>query len=371
MAGTPGRKHLAGVLRYINTGHPWAIRLISDPKDFTPDFVKNAETDGTDGFLVCATSTVAPALSDSTIPTVLMDFPPPALKRRKTAMTQMFNDDEGIGTIGADYFLGLGNFATYAFVPDLQNRGWSRLRERGFKTELARHGHEVSTYNSRTVPLDAWLKALPKPSAILASHDFRAREVIDACQRMKIPVPAAVSVLGVDNDDIVCEYSKPSLSSININHEKNGYESAAILDRMMRTRKKRGIRRVFMSADHVVERESTCPVPPSEMLIRKANAFISLHFREAITVPDVVHHLGVSRRLAELRFTQKNGKSIRRAIEDCRCEYVKEMLRTSNLSITKISRLAGYPNTQRLKYVFKNRTGMSMSEFRRSSDNLT
>ena len=77
------------------------------------------------------------------------------------------------------------------------------------------------------------------------------------------------------------------------------------------------------------------------------------------------------RRLIDRRFSAATGSSIHRAIENCRLEQVKKRLKTTQLSIKKISRLCGYANEQRLKYVFKQRVGCSMSDWRnqqRSND---
>ena len=72
-----------------------------------------------------------------------------------------------------------------------------------------------------------------------------------------------------------------------------------------------------------------------------------------LSIPKQVAILGVD-----------TGTSIHRAIEDRRLALVRERLKTTRLSIEKISRLCGYTNTQRLKYVFKARFGISMSKWR-------
>ena len=364
MAGSPGRKQLAGALRYVNEGHPWSIRLITDPAAFNAATIAEAERDGTDGFLVCVNAAAAPALAASRIPTVLMDFPPPALKKRRRSMIKQFNDEEGIGAKGVDYFASLGNFSSFAFVPDTENRGWSRLRERGFRARLLELGQDCRVYGPGKGSLSPWLNALPKPAAVMASHDFRAKDVLEACRTARLDVPGQISVLGVDNDELICEYSKPSLSSIRIDHEAHGYESARALDRLMRERTPSEVKVRFDPPGDVIERESTKPIPPLTALVNRVRAFIDTHAGEGISVGDVVSHLGVSRRLADLRFHEATGSTIRKAIESRRLEAVTRKLRTTTLSIEKISRLAGYANTQRLKYVFKARFGMSMSEWR-------
>lgn len=365
LAGSAGRKQLTGILRYVNEGHPWSVRLITEPKDFTDEIVRKATEDKVDGFLVHTDAISADALAVSNVPTVLMDFPTPALRLRTRSIAVILDSDEAIGRTGAEYFLNLGNFASYAFVPDEFNRGWSRLRERGFKAALGKRNQECETYSEKKGPLSDWLAKLPKPVAVMTAYDLLAQKTIEACKQTNLDVPTQVAVLGVDNDEIICDYSTPSLSSVRIDHEALGYEAARTLDRLMSRKSNTGMKKIFMPADKVIERESTAPTTPFVHLVQKALAYIEKHACDGIGVPDVVRFLGVSRRLADRRFGEVTGSSLHCAIEDRRLEQVKKRLRTTKLSIKKISHLCGYANEQRLKYVFKAHVGCSMSEWRR------
>lgn len=366
LAGSAGRKQLTGILRYVNDGHPWSVHLVTEPREFTDSVVRRAIADGIDGFLVHTDAISADALAVSTIPTVLMDFPTPALRKRTQSIAVILDSDEEIGRIGAEYFLDLGIFASYAFIPDELNRGWSRLRERGFKETLGKRNRKCEIYGAQKGSLSDWLKKLPKPVAVMTAYDLLAQKTIETCKQANLAIPKQVAILGVDNDEIICDYSTPSLSSVRIDHEALGFEAARVLDRLMSRQKNTGLRKIFMSADKVIERESTAPTTPSVHLVQKALDYINDHAADGIAVSDVVRHLGVSRRLADRRFGAVTGSSLHRAIEDRRLALVKQKLKDSNLSIAKISRLCGYANVQRLKYVFKARTGMSMSEWRKN-----
>ena len=368
LAGSAGRKQLTGILNFVKNGHPWSIRLVTEPRTFTADVIQKAERNGIDGFIVHAGPEAAEALSRSSVPTVLIDFPPPSLITRQEKIAILLDSDEAIGKVGVDYFLKLGNFASYGFIPDAENRGWSRLRERGFKNALLAARKECLVLNERTSTLQDWLMALPKPAAVMVAYDFKAKEALDVCGQLKLRVPEQVAILGVDNDEIICEYSTPSLSSVKIDHEAFGYESAKTLSAMMSSRRSSMPKRLFMPVGSVVERESTAPTAPATRLVQLVQEYIRAHLADDITVEHVVRHLGgVSRRLVDRRFHEATGSSIRRTIEDLRLESVKKRLQTSDLSIDKISHLCGYANAQRLKYVFKSRFGQTMSDWRKEN----
>lgn len=368
LAGSAGRRLLTGILNYINDGHPWSIRLITDPKDFTNEVLRTAEADGVDGLLVHAPAQVGAALSKSTVPTVLLDFPPPTLHKRRKNLAIVLDGDEQIGRAAADYFLRLGGFASFAFVPDEQSRGWSRLRERGYKAALMAAGCKCRVYGSGKGALSDWLKKLPRPAAVFTAYDLRAREAVEACRAAHLAIPGQIALLGVDNDELICKATTPSISSIRIDHETIGLKSAELLDRMMRASSATKPQTVFMPPGAVVERESTAPASPAAHLVDRAQDYIFAHAVDGISVSDVVRHLGCSRRLADRRFGESTGSSIRRAIEDRRLELVKEHLRNTRLGIDKIAHLCGYANAQRLKYVFKARVGMSMSAWRATAN---
>lgn len=365
LAGSAGRKQLSGILRHVNDNSSWSVRLITEPKEFTGEAIRKAAEENVDGFIVHADTQAAEGLVSSRIPTVLIDYPPPKLATRTHSLTAILDNDEEIGQVAAEYFLRLGNFASYAFVPDLGNRGWSRLRERGYKTALLKHDTECHVFGIGKGPLSDWLRALPKPAAVLCAYDLRAQETLEACRQARLSVPGQVSLLGVDNDELICDSAKPSLSSVRIDHEAVGFEAARMLERLMDRPNCRKVRKVLMPTSGVVERESTAPIQPAVHLVNRALNYIKSHAAEPISVTDVVRHLGVSRRLADRRFGAATGSSIRRAIEDCRLDMVKRRLKETSMSIAKISRLCGYPNVQRLKYVFKMRFGQSMSEWRK------
>ena len=366
-AGSCGRKQLAGILKYANRGRPWNIRNFMDPRDLTPEILRKAETDGTNGLIAFACSESAPALAASTLPTVLMSFPVPALAKRKTNLIRFVNDNPDIGARGADYLLSLGSFSSYVFAADTLERGWSRLRERGFRARLARSGHVCQTIRGDKNALAAALRTLPRPIALMAPYDFRAKEVLDACRQAKLSVPRDVAILGVDNDDLICESSRPSLSSINLDQEAIGYRAAETLDRMMAARNPATVRTVILPTGFIAERESTKAVPPAARLVERLTAYLDAHALEGISVADAVRELGVSRRLADLRFRELTGKTIRQAIEERRLLAIRHRLAETDLPIGKITRLCGYAGELRAKYAFKARFGLTMSAWRKKS----
>lgn len=81
---------------------------------------------------------------------------------------------------------------------------------------------------------------------------------------------------------------------------------------------------------------------------------------------DVAKHLGVSRRLIDLRFGEVLGHSIHEILRERKLEEVKRRLRTSDDSITDITAACGFTNKTHLKNLFRHCTGLSMRDYRKS-----
>ncbi len=92
------------------------------------------------------------------------------------------------------------------------------------------HGQTAKSWEKEQEQLAGWLNKLPKPVGVMACHDNNGQQVLDACKRGDLHVPDEVAVVGVDNGEFLCNLSIPSLSSIDVNSERIGYEAAQLLD---------------------------------------------------------------------------------------------------------------------------------------------
>lgn len=375
LAHASWRDFLAGFLEAVSSDNPlWNVRII-DPRDFTVKRIGELEREGVDGLVIGDISQeAADVLVTSVIPLVVIGSQSTSLGSRTKNIVNVHNDDEDIGRAGANALLELGNSGTLGFVPKGTDVYWSKLREKGFRSEVARNGRTAKVYHSPfndgshedMIRLQKWLLSIEKPAALMAAYDARALNILEACKNEGISVPGQICILGVDNDRLLCESVKPTLSSVAPDHIGEGRIAADALNNLLH-RPSRRARSVLCSSKTVIERESTSPVSPARSLIRRALAYIDAHAAEDIKVTDVIRHLGVSRSLAELRFRQFHTATLAEAIRRRRLEEVKMRLARSSSSIQIISRECGFKNVNHLKNAFRRRFGMSMREYRRLS----
>ena len=359
------RECIIGVFQFANSGHAWNIQLLENAGAITPQLVKQAVHDGTDG-IITGTADATPgyrALLESPIPLALNNVPEELPPPQKRGAIILHNDEELIGRTGARFLRSKGSFNSFAFVPTRTQTYWSTFRQRGYRLELSKWRISPQTYKWNT-DLGQWLASLPKPTAVMAASDNIAVSVIETCRLAKLTVPGQVAVIGVDNDELYCNSSRPTLSSIHPNHVEMGRRAAFELDRAMQDRKhERGP--IYIPPIGVVERSSTYAMPPAGALIRSATDFIRQNFHSGITVKDVVKHVGASDRLVRLRFRDVTGKSIRDTLLNIRMEAAQKALQDTDDPISLIAKNCGFSSICRFTHFFTQQTGESPTFWRK------
>lgn len=364
-----GRKKLNGIHRFLSEGHDWDMELIRNDNDFTAEILSNAKRSQFDGLLIGFGERRAFRKIHATIgiPTVFIDDPDTAILKMLPLCMFVNDNAQAIARSAVRHLLSCPGVRSFGFVPSRTPSRWSRNRQAAFMAALRSCNKSLSVFggagNSRE-ELGQWLWDLVKPSAVLAAFDDRARDVLEACRARAISVPDQISVLGIGNDEPICETSVPALSSIAVDFDEEGYRAARELQAMMLRGRAPAIRERSCGVKEVVFRASTTASKTPSALVERALAFIRLHALERISTVDVVKHLQVSRSLADLRFREATGSSILEEILARRLDAVKRLLRESNFRISEIAMRCGYRDANYLKNLFKSRVGMSMRAFR-------
>ena len=360
------RDTLPGISEYVRGRCLWHITVFAQPDDIDANDLEHQF----DGLILNERTAIqlADRIMCTDTPIVVLgnaeDFP---FKLRKNIVFVHFDNRE-VGRLGARHLFSLGKFRALAFIPFPKDCSWSRQRFAGFREFLDERSTDVQTPDQ--TPFADFLEALPKPAAVMAAYDEQAAEVVSVCNDRNIAIPKQVSVLGVDNDELLCNISNPSLSSIMPDHRRKGYLAAQALDQLLRSPRSQPASDVVCSNFQLVVRESTSAVPNSTYVVDRALAFISANALRKLTVDDVVAHLGISKPLAYLRFHEAMAGTIAHAILNARLAEVAKRLRACETPISHIASQCSFDNLQHLANVFKRQYGMTMTAYRQSSKTL-
>jgi LacI family transcriptional regulator len=277
------------------------------------------------------------------------------------------------GAMAAEYFLskGFSNFGYFGY----NGVCWSDERCESFRSRIEksvgvgsfymydRQNIDNMWYYDQSI-LTEWLLSLPKPIAIMACDDNQGNILLQACELCGLHVPFDVAILGVDNDEILCNMSNPSMSTVNVDIEGGGADAAAMIDLMVKDPSYKG-EDIVLKPLVVVERLSSSLFATNDKEILAALRFIHANIDAKIQVTDVLKNVPLSRRLLEQRFKKMTGTTIYNYISLRRIERFAQLLISSNDSVSDIAARMDEPDTKSISRRFKEIKGCTPSEFRK------
>jgi LacI family transcriptional regulator len=363
---------LRGITRYVGLHRPWAFMR---PAAFYERFSGLAKRSREafahlelDGAIMNGSYQVATVMRMG-IPAIIVP-----VHRLVPGAHHLLSENREAAVLAADHLVaqGLRQFAFVGFnktVWSLQRRDHfcRRLSDRGWTVQshlvpLASRDIGRSRYESATV---RWLKSLPKPVGIMACNDELARWLSELCRLHGVRVPDEVSLIGADNDELICELSSPPLSSVAFATERAGYEAAELLDALMAGKNVK-TDTVVAHADYVVARQSTDLLAIQDEEVLKALRFIRDNSDHLIQVNEVVDATLLSHRTLHTRFCQAVGHSLVKEVNRRRAAHIAKLLITTNDSIHTIARSIGYENDGHMGRFFRRETGMTPRVYRRN-----
>lgn len=192
-----------------------------------------------------------------------------------------------------------------------------------------------------------------------------AAEALNICSELNVSVPGEMAILGIDDDEAVCENATVSLSSIRPNFEEAGRVAADFLEaRMEAGGRFKGPFQRYFAASGVVRRASTRRLAYNDATVLKALEVIRRRACKGLKPKDVVSEMPESRRTIEYRFRKLRGRSIMDEILSVRLERAKQLLVRRDMPIEAIAEACGWKSTARLRTFFREVEGVSTSEWR-------
>ena len=293
-------------------------------------------------------------------------------KAKFSSIPNITGDYIKTGRMAADLYLhkGFRNFAFFGY----KDVCWSDERCAGFRQRIeeAGFGDHFFLYDKQVIDnlwyyeaaeLRKWLLALPKPVAVMACDDNQGNALIEACNSAGVKIPSELSVIGVDNDEVICTLSHPTLSSIMVDIEQGGYETAQMAVRMIRDPFYKGSD-ITLQPKRIVHRVSTSAYATSDKEVLAALQYIRQNLDKKLSVSDVLEQVPLSRRLLEVRFKNVIGESIYQYISQQRIGRFSELLLETHDSIQEIAYKLGEDDAKSICRRFKELKGCTPSEWR-------
>lgn len=359
---------LEGVIAFTKECGDWSVHLTEQERGAEPPaWLKTWRGDGIIGRI--ETASIGRELTRIGVP--LVDL---SAAQHIKGVPWADTHDRAIAALAVEHFTDRG-FRHLAYCGDAGFE-WSNKRCRHFE-QLARKAgcqfyehHSAARYDpsfdltAEMQSLVDLLRRLPRPVAIMGCYDFKAQQLLDACRQLEISVPEEVAVLGVDDDRLICELSEPTLSSIQPDTHRTGYEAAELLNRMMDGEVIATDEPLITQPRGIHLRESTDTFAIEDEQVARALSYIRRHATDNIRVADVLRKTTLSRRALEHRFRKALGVTPHQEILRVRVNRISELLTETDLSIQQIARRTGFEYGEYMAAVFRRETGATPSELR-------
>lgn len=318
------------------------------------------------------------------IPVVDLTFNHPEIK-----MPRVSGDHEAFGRLARQHFESL-NFRHFAWF----STGWSHVHELrfcGYAAETREEGKgKREEFSDKWVledmvgndEIDNWrlflkvigrkLQSAPKPLAVLTYDDADAAKVLSAALESGLRVPEDVAIMGIGNDTVVCENQAVPLSSVDHDLEKNGYEGAALLSRLMGGSKEKGEWRKekvstirLIPPRGIIIRKSTDTLAADDPILSAALKEIAKRLSTSFGVAEIAEALKVPRTRLDRLFAEKFARSVGKEIVRQRIERAKKLLTSTDKPMKEIAALCGYCNAGYFTNAFRTETGLTPKAWRR------
>lgn len=263
--------------------------------------------------------------------------------------------------------LGLSNFAFLG----VKGHAWSQRRKQAFAAALKLNGREMDSLDlpldgKNIHPLKQWLAGLSKPCGLMAANDASAETVLATCRLLDIAVPDEIAVIGVDDDESICEHTVPTLSSVRPDFRQGGRFAARLLARKLHDPNRCPQETVF-TISGIVHRGSTRLFKRKDAYVSNAMELIWGAEGIHLSSKDILSTFPCSRRGAEMRFRRVTGHSVLDELLKARVHLAKSLLNETSLPISAIAERCGYRSIAHFRDAFRKATGVNPLRWRSSA----
>ncbi len=368
-----GRGICRGVANFAETQEDWVILPHERPElSELPDWLRKARVDGIIAYI--PNRKLYRRISALGVPAVDVHG-----RCRGPLIPVIESDSQAIAALALQFFLRSGfQHLAYCGYPSVF---FSDQREEAFRiqaTNLKRTPHvyapppreqageDLYQFEKATATrlkgLAAWLRSLPKPVGLLACNDIRGQQVINACREAEIKVPEEVAVLGVDNDELICRLSRPTLSTIEPDVERVGYLAGELIAAQLKGKPVSSA--YLVPPRRVVERQSADTVVADHPLVIQAARLIRDRHGAEASVEQICETVGISRSSLDKLFRSHLGRSVAEEMTRLRLQRSQGLLLSSEMPLTEIARHCGFSSATYFCRFFKRLMGQTPDSYR-------
>ena len=293
-----------------------------------------------------------------TVPTVILGTQNPGVDA-----PMVMPDNQQAGRLAAEHLYGLFHTNYAWFACDTCPSG--KERKRAFEGRLRDLGFSCADLSCGRGPFNAKavlqkLKQCPKPLGVMARDDHDAAVLLDLCHLARLRTPEDVAVIGVGDLESLCAFSPLPVSSVSLNMDELGFQSAAVLDHVMRGKSVPS--KTIIPPGPLTQRLSTGCLAITHPHLKEAVRIIDTEFRNFLTMDKLAAASGISRRQLYLLFENEMRCSPCDYLLNVRIDKAQKLINENELHLHEIAHACGFNTPRTLHRVFLQRFGLSPSK---------
>lgn len=301
------------------------------------------------------------------IPVVLQNY-----HHRSTCTSNLTGAYKETGKMAAQFFKKrlFENFAYFG----IKGVVWSDERREGYEQEIKCFSGNFFCFEVEGQDKDElrkeiinWLLQLPKPIALFCCDDAHALFISEICKIIGICIPESISLLGVDNDELMCNISDPPISSIELEVEKGGYLLGKLIDKQLK-KEYTGSFNIVINPVRIELRQSTEKYNIKDPYVLKVVHYINAHYYSDLSINTLLTHVPLSRRSLEVKFKKIMHISVYQYILKVRCDYLGNLLLTTDRTLRELSIEVGFKDYNNVARTFKKYKRISPNEYRKKGN---
>lgn len=365
-----GRDILRGIARYVREHEPWS--LYYEPRSLEESLPRwLRDWDGQGIIARLQNRRLAQEVQAAGIPVV--DVLGVA---RDTGFPLVHVNDALVARLAAEHLLERG-FRHFGYF-GIAGENWSERRRDAFQAQVQAMGCDCQVHEltRRLLPgrswehtedeLARWVSRLPLPCGVMVCSDQRGPQFLEACRRAGLAVPDEIAVIGVDDDQPLCEVCDPPLSSVRAGHELVGYRAAALLADLMRGRPAPAAP-VYVEPQGITTRLSTDVLAIEDRPVANALRLIREQACAGLSVDEIARQSGLSRSVLQRRFRTLLKRTVHDELIHARLKRARELMTETDLPLADIAEKTGFRHQEYLGAVFKRFFHKTPAQFRRET----
>lgn len=198
----------------------------------------------------------------------------------------------------------------------------------------------------------------------MACDDYFALQVAEICKINGIDIPNEIILLGVDNDELICNLSHPSISSIVTDDKHGGYETGRMIHERIITKQSAPFD-IIIDALRIEQRMSTESYNINDQSIKRIIEYIDNHITSNFAVDELASRANMSRRKLELKFKAATGDTIHKFITDKKINWIAGQLISTDNSLLDLAFEIGYNDVRSVYRLFKKNMGITPLGYRK------